>query len=224
MIVESFNVAGALAALEKPVIETRMCVSIKPETTIHRFVSDSAAVSINGWDFEPAPYAQFSGINSSPGTASDSMTITIDGRNLLSPLPDYADQVIQQVQKQTLRDRPVHVGLVVLNPANLVPIGILSEFIGIVDNSRLKYDDDKGSIYPIRLLSSRSLTTRRVAITYSDTGHTLRFGDRALRWISDNVFRAGKYPWNSVTASAQGAGGGGSPFGPRPRFAIPDLL
>lgn len=210
MIVESFNVVGALAALDAPYIETRMCLSIKPETTIFRFVNDTAPASVNGWDFEPAPYAEFSGINTQPGRAADSMTVVIDGRNLVSPLPVAPDQILHDIQSRSLRDRPVHVGLMVLDTSTHMPVGIISEFIGQVDNSKVKYGRDKGVFFEMKLVSARAVAHRRVAATYSNTGHQTRFpGDEALKWMADAVYRGGKYPWNSSAATAVSGGGGG---------------
>ena len=220
MIVERFNEAGALAALDQPFISTRLCVSVQPETEILRFIKDSSEVTVNGLLFEPVPYAEFSPIFSGDGATADTTTITLDGRNMVVAGDETPDTILQRVLARPLRDRPIQIGLIVLNTNTFEPIGLIPQFVGIIDNapfSRRKDERSADARIEINLASFRVFAQRRIARTYSDTDHTLRFpGDRAARWISDTVFRLGRYAWNKEGAQSSGITSGGANPGHNP--------
>lgn len=221
MIVERYNETAAYAALDEPFIETRICVSIQPETEIFRFVKDVTEITVerageDDWLFHPVPYADFSPITSGDGRAADTGTITLDGANIISHDPSQTvDSVLQSILAFPLRDRPIQVGLMVLNIETLEVIGLIPQFVGFVDNVPLSRDKSSGSMLEINMASFRAYAQRRIARSYSDTDHQSRFpGDRAARWISDAVFRGGKYAWNSESARGSGSGGGSPGYTP----------
>lgn len=211
MIFEEVNREAALAALDGPFINTRLCVTIRPDTQTYRFVNDTQQIDMNGLIFEPVPYAQFTPVSSGDGRVADTMTITFDGSNIVSVSPGQTvDAVLQSILAFPLRDRPVQVGLLVLDEQN-TPIGLLAQFVGFVDNVPLDRNNRVEPVLEFNLASFRAFAARRTARTYSDTDHTSRFpGDRACRWIADTVFRNGKYSWNSETGTGAGTGGGSS--------------
>lgn len=208
MIMESYNETAALAALSDSFISTRICFSVKPETEIFRFVKDTHALELDGKTYHPVPYAEFSDISSGDGQAADTGTITMDGANMVSNSDQSVDQVLQSLLAFPLRDRPVQIGLIVLNTQTHAPIGLIPQFVGFVD--RVPFEvRQQGSRLEIQIASFRAFARRRIARTYSDTDHETRFDqDRSLRWISDAVFRGGKYAWNSISARGSGAGRG----------------
>ncbi len=209
MIVESYNEAGALDALMEPYISTRICFSVKPEAEIFRFVKDASQMELDGKTYHPVPYAEFSNIASGDGQAADTGSITLDGANIISHSEQSVDEVLQSLLEFPLRDRPVQIGLIVLNTETMAPIGLIPQFVGFIDQAPLEVNDS-GSRLDIHVASFRAYAQRQVARTYSDTDHQARFpGDKALRWISDAVFRGGKYAWNSTSARGSGAGRGG---------------
>lgn len=226
MLVERYNEAAAIAALDDPIISTRICVSIKPETEIFRFVKDTGLITMervgdDDWLFNPVPYAEFAPISSGDGRSADTTAITMDGADIIAKDGYDVDSVLQSILAFPLRDRPIQIGLLVLNTETQEPIGVIPQFIGLVDNvpfTREKTDKMANVRLEINCVSFRAYAQRQFARTYSDTDHRARFpGDGACKWISDTVFRAGKYPWNTTTGQGAGGGGGGSrtPYNPR---------
>ena len=217
MLVERHNEAAAIAALSDPMISTRICVSVQPETEVFRFVKDTGDILVerpgdDDWLFHKVPYAEFAPINSGDGRSADTTTITMDGADIIATDGHTVDSVLQSILEFPLRDRPIQIGLLVLNIETQEPIGIIPQFIGFIDNvpfSREKTDKDANVKLEINCASFRAYAQRQFARTYSDTDHQARFpGDRACRWISDAVFRGGKYSWNSESARGSGSGGG----------------
>ncbi|PHR57938.1 MAG: hypothetical protein COA43_11215 [Robiginitomaculum sp.] len=212
---DEYNVEIAKAALMEPFINTRICISIKPESEIHRFVIDIAEIEIevDGNVFKPVPYAQISPITTGAGRGADTATITLDGVDIVSTGEASVDAVLQELQAYPLRDRPVQIGLIVLNTQTGVVIGLIPQFIGFVDSTPLTRSvDGKGvgsSKLEIKLASARGYFSRRTPRIYSDQDHQTRFSDdRACKHISDVVFRGGQYKWNEKITSG---GGGRSP-------------
>ena len=195
-------------------------MTVQPDVEKFRFVKDVAEINFNGWSFKPVPYAEFSPVSSGDGAAADVATITLDGTNIVSYDPSQSvDSVLQSILAFPLRDRPIQIGLLVLNVETLEPIGLIPQFVGFIDNVPLNRGKRDGSTLEINIASFRAYAQRRIARTYSDTDHQVRFpGDRAARWISDAVFRGGKYSWNMSSATAAGngtlTGGNAQPFNP----------
>lgn len=209
MLVERHNEAAALAALAQEAIETRVVVSVKPSDTIYRFVRDNVAYSLNGWNFEPVPFAEFDPISSDDGSVADTTKITLDGKYFLTASDDNPTDVFRNVLQHPLRDRPIQIGLLVLNTDTKEAIGLIPQFVGFIDQAPLSRNKDS-AILEINCASFRAYAQRRVARTYSNTDHQSRFpGDGAAKWIADAVFRSGKYAWNRVTGSGSGSTGGG---------------
>jgi len=118
-----------------------------------------------------------------------------------------------------LRDRPIQIGLLVLNLESRQAIGLVPQFVGIIDRSVFERSKDSGSLLTVNIASYRAYAQRRVQRLYSHTDHSARHsGDGFLKFLSDTVFRAGKYAWNSQQASSSGAGRGVGrrpvPYGP----------
>ena len=217
MLVERYNEAEALSLLSNPIISTRVCVSVRPETEVFRFVKDTTQLTLDrgeqeDWVFNPVPYAEFSPVSSGDGRAADTTTITMDGSDIVAKDGHSVDTVLQDILAFPLRDRPIQIGLLVLNTETQRPVGVIPQFIGFIDNvpfSREKTADTVDVMLEINCASFRAFAQRRFTRMYSNTDHQTRFpGDGACKWISDTVFRRGKYAWNSE--SAQGYGGGGS--------------
>lgn len=213
MLLERYNETAALAALAEEAIETRIVVSVQPTDTVYRFVADSVAYSINGWDFEPVPYAEFDPISSDDGSVADTTTITLDGKYFLTATDNNPTDIFRNVVNHPLRDRPIQIGLLVLNVDTKEAIGVIPQFVGFIDNAPLTRSKDSAML-EIHCASFRAYAERRVTRTYSDTDHRTRFpGDGACKWIADAVFRSGKYIWNRSSAQGQSSGNVGSPGG-----------
>jgi len=95
MLYESYNVGDALAALDAPQISTRIAVSVQPEDIIYRMVVDTGEISIGSWVFSPVPFLKISNISSGEGQGADTGTLTIDGREIISPPSSTTEQVLQ---------------------------------------------------------------------------------------------------------------------------------
>lgn len=208
-IYQAINAAAVEAALFEPVIETRVAVNIRPGTVTHRFVQDTIAHTLGGDTWEPVPWAVFENIELGGGTVPDIATIRLDGRRFYDPASDTPDTALQNIVLEDLRDRPIQIGLIVLDPETKDPIGLKPEFVGFVDNVKLA--GGAASQVVLQCISLRAYATRRTARVYSDTDHKARFpGDGALNQLSDVVFRRAKYSWNSENAQGGGIPGGGN--------------
>jgi hypothetical protein len=213
MLIERYNETAALAALAEESIETRVCVSVQPTDTVYRFVRDNVGYTLNGWDFEPVPFAQFDPIASDDGSVADTTTITLDGKYFLTVTDNDPSDVFRTVLQHPLRDRPIQIGLLVLNTDTKEAIGVIPQFVGFIDNAPLTRSKDS-AILEINCASFRAFAQRRVTRTYSDTDHRSRFpGDGACKWIADAVFRSGKYIWNRTSGQGQTSGNVSGPGG-----------
>lgn len=213
MIVEAVNKQLAFDSLSGDFYNTRLCVSVKPENEVFRFVADTTNHVVGGLDFGPVPYAEFSEITSGDGNSADTMTITLDGSKMIVPDGTTPDSVLLDVLNRPLRDRPIQVGLIALDFDTDEPIGLIPRFVGFIDNAPLTRSKTGGSVLDINCVSFRGFASRRIPVTYSDTDHVTRFpGDRSARHINDVVRRGGTYQWNSETGGGSGVttGGGGS--------------
>lgn len=201
MLIEEWNSQAAYDALMEPAYDTRVCVSVKPDGAILRFVRDAGEITAGPYSFGPVPYARIGAITSGAGSVADTTQITLDGSAMTEAgIPD-PDSVLQSILNYTLRDRPIQIGLIVLNVDTKEPIGLIPKFVGFVDSSGLDRDKKTGPKMVIELASYRGFARRRVQRTYSYTDHITRFaGDHALKWLSDAVFRGAQYPWNKQTA------------------------
>lgn len=227
MLVERVNEAAALAALNLPMVSTRLCISIKPEDTIFRFTNDTSNITVGGKEFVSTPYMQFSDINSGGGRSADTMTVTLDGAHIVNKsaieagVSQLIDQALLSIVSLPLRDRPVQCGTIVLNVETGQPIGLIPDFVGFVDGIPFNREKDEGgsgsSRLDMNIASFRAFSQRQYARVYSETDHLARFPlDRCARWISDAVFRNSKYPWNetSATSTSTSASPGYNPYGP----------
>lgn len=209
MLFEEYEQAAAMAALDEPQISTRIAISVKPEDTVYRMVVDTAEIDVGGMVFSPVPFLKVSNISSGEGQGADTGTITMDGREMISPPATSTEQVLQNIMAYPLRDRPVQIGLLVLNVETKQAIGLIPQFVGIIDRAVLERTKGEASILTVSIASYRAYAQRRVQRLYSHTDHSARYpGDGFLKHLSDNVFRAGKYAWNSQTAAGSGAGRG----------------
>lgn len=210
MLFESHNEAGAIAALSDPQISTRIAVSVQPETQIYRMVVDTAEIAVGGMTFSPVPFLKISNISSGEGQGADTGTITMDGREMLSPPSTSTEQVLQNILSYPLRDRPIQIGLLVLNVETKIAIGLIPQFVGIIDRSVLERSRGEASVLTVNIASYRAYAQRRVQRLFSHTDHGARYpGDGFLKHLSDTVFRSGKYAWNSLQATGNGVGAGG---------------
>ncbi len=206
MLGTSYNETQALSALSASVIETRLCVSVKPDDEIYNFVYDSSPLTVDGEDYNPLPYVIFSSITSGDGRAADTMQITLDGQHLVTNDDAWTvDSVFQEMLNRNLRDRPMSVDLAVLNPETFEVIGMVPQFVGFIDNVPLERPKGEPSRLIFNCSSYRAYSQRRVARVHSNSDHQTRFpGDGAAKWLSSVVFRGGKFPWNKTTATSVG--------------------
>ena len=204
MIVTGWQEDDAFAALAADRIETRLTFSVKPVSTVYNFVRDAAEITVNDVVYNAVPYAEFSDIASSDGQSADTMEITLDGQNIISNDESWpVDSVLQSILGNDLRDRPMAVSLAVLNPDTHVVIGLIPQFIGIIDNVPLNRPKGSPSALTVKCSSYRTYSQRRVRRVHSNSDHQSRFpGDEAAKWISSIVFRSGQFPWNKTNASS----------------------
>lgn len=223
MLFESYEQAAALAALDGPQISTRIAVSVKPENEVYRMVVDTAQINVGSMMFSPVPFLKVSNITSGEGQGADTGTITMDGREMLSPPSTSTEAVLQNIMSYPLRDRPIQIGLLVLNVETKAAIGLIPQFVGIIDRAVMERSKSDASVLTVSIASYRAYAQRRVQRLYSHTDHSARYpNDGFLKHLSDTVFRSGKYAWNSMQATGNGIGRGGgggrnrTPYGPFP--------
>lgn len=220
MLFEDYETEAALAALDAPQISTRIAIAVKPEDVVYRMVVDTAEIDVGGLVYSPVPFLKISNITSGEGQGADTGTITLDGREMLSPPSTSTEAVLQNLMSYPLRDRPLQIGLLVLNVETKQAVGLIPQFVGIIDRAVLERRKDQASTLTVNIASYRAYAQRRVQRLYSHTDHLARHpGDGFLKHLSDNVFRAGKYAWNSQTATGSGAGRGGGGRGLIPGIA-----
>lgn len=217
MIFESFNVTAAEAALSSPFVSRRNAVSVRPDSEIFRFVADTVPMSFNGWNFEEIAFAEFANINSGDGSVADTTSITLDGSHIVTELPDTPDSILQSVLQYNLRDRPIQISTIVLDGTIAQPIGLIPEFVGFIDSVEFSRSINRNSgsgRLKINIVSFRAFAKRRVPRTYANTDHMQRFpDDMSLRWLSENVFRSGKFAWNKDAGTGSGSGAASGGFG-----------
>ena len=107
-----------------------------------------------------------------------------------------------------VRDRPICVGELVLDPETHATVGLIPRFVGFVDAARLLRSVEDGAVFEVPCLSFRAAAARRVARVYGDTDQsTLWPGDHSLKHISDAVNRGGRWIWNGSEARGSSSGG-----------------
>jgi len=204
--------------------ETNSALSDRHQREIFRMVVDTAEIMVGDMLFAPVPFLKVSNISSGEGQSADTGTITMDGREMLSPPSVSTETVLQNLMSYPLRDRPLQIGLLVLDLETKTAIGLIPQFVGIIDRAVLERNKGEASVLTVSIASYRAYAQRRVQRLYSHTDHQTRYpGDGFLKHLSDTVFRAGKYAWNSqqATGSGAGRGGGGNPYRPgRPTFNL----
>lgn len=209
MLYEVRSKAAALAALDEPQISTRIAVSVQPEDIPYHMVVDTSEIVIDDLTFAPVPFLKVSNVTSGEGQGADTGTITLDGREMLSPPATSTEAVLQNIMSYPLRDRPVQIALLVLNVETKQAIGLIPQFVGVIDRALLERKKGEASVLTIQIASYRAFAQRRVQRLYSHTDHQARYdGDGFLKHLSDTVFRGGKYAWNSQQATASGVGRG----------------
>lgn len=210
MLIERRNETAALEALNAPQISTRIAVSVQPEDIVYHMVVDTSEIIMEDLTFSPVPFLKVSNITSGEGQGADTGTVTLDGREMLSPPSTSTEAVLQSIMGHSLRDRPVQIALLVLNVETKEAIGLIPQFVGIIDRAVLERKKSEASVLTVQIASYRAYAQRRVQRLYSNTDHNARYpGDGILKHLSDTVFRSGKYAWNSQQATGSGAGRGG---------------
>lgn len=217
-IYEAHGAAAIDAALLKPIIETRIAVNVRPGNQTLRFIKDTMSQTLGGNKWEPVAWAEFNGISLGQGLVPDTAQITLDGRSFIDPASETPDTVLQNVLNETLRDRPIQIGIMVLDPDTKDALGLKPEFVGTIDNAKFDRPDGEAGKVLIDCTSIRGFAARRTARIYSETDHLTRFpGDDALKHISKISFFKG-YSWNKLGASAPGGGTGGGGLFEAPNF------
>lgn len=213
LLIERYNEAGGYAALKQgPHISTRVCVSVKPQDEILRFVQDTSEISVNGWNFEPVPYARFSSVSSGGGSVADTMEIILDGVYVADAAHGALTDILKKVVQYPLRGKPIQVGRLVIDTNTYEAIALQPRFIGTIHNSPLSLDD--GPNMTIKCASYRNAAHRQTAWVHSEVSHLQRWpNDNAAKYMSDAVSRGGQYPWNKINSNGGGGGTAGGSAG-----------
>ena len=211
MLVERFQEAAALAALDEPHISSRICVSVKPgDGNVYRMVNDTVERTVNGAVFAARPIARFSPITTGAGQAADTMVITLDSGDYAND-PGDIENIFQGAIAYALRDRPIQVGEIVLDPETHAIVGLIPRFVGLVDSVHFNRSPEDGATFEVSLISFRAVRARREPRVYGDVDQNAAYpGDNSMRFISDAVVRNGKYKWNGTEGGGRASGGGGT--------------
>lgn len=215
LLIERHNEAGGYEALkEGSHISTRVCVSVKPQDEILRFVQDTTKISVNGWTFEPVPYAHFSNVTSGGGTVADTMEVILDGAYVAEESYNALTDILKKVVQHPLRGKPIQVARLVIDTNTYEAIALQPRFIGTIHNSPLSLES--GPNMTIKCASYRNAAHRQTAWVHSEVSHQQRWPDENVaKYMSDAVARGGQYPWNKMKSNGGGGGGSIAPGGPR---------
>ena len=221
LLIERHNEAGGYAALKQGAhISTRVCVSVKPQDEILRFVQDTTEISVNGWNFESVPYARFGRVISGGGTVADTLEVILDGIYVADSSYGALTDILKKVVQHPLRGKPIQIGRLVIDTNTYEAIALQPRFVGTIHNSPLSLEN--GPSMTIKCASYRNAAHRQAAWVHSEVSHKQRWpGDNAAKHMSDAVSRGGQYPWNKTTSSGGGNGGGGGGYpGGYPNFGL----
>lgn len=214
LLVERYNEAAGYAAMrESAHISTRVCVSVKPENEVLRFVQDTTAITIDGKTFEPVPYARFSDVVSGSGDIADTMDVILDGIYVADGGYGELTDILKRVVQYPLRGKPIQVGRIVLDVNTYEAISLQPLFVGTIHKSPLEISEENGPSFKIKCASYRNAAHRQTAWVHSEVSHEQRWpGDRAGKFMSDAINRGGRYWWNKIVSGGGGSTNGGVTF------------
>ena len=207
VLFEEFNPAAVDAALETGPFHPRITVHIQHAGTVYRFVRDTDDRTVDGTTFAALPFLDVGDLESREGDVADRLDLTVDGAALTYPSGGSAVDDIAHLLSLDLRGAPIQIGLMMLDPLTLQPVGVRSDFVGIVEG--LPADVDTLQV-TLSVLSQETLAHTRTPEVYMDVSHRqLHPGDTAFRFVSDTVRRLGRAIWNGTDSGPGGARGNG---------------
>lgn len=212
-LVEEHNPEAVDEALRGPSLHPRYTLHVRVGTTVYRFVRDRVGLTVGPYSFLPLPYMEIGDIETSSGEAANSTTIILDAAHLVKPTSDQTLQAYENVVDMNLRNAAMQVGLTMLDPNTMQPVGLSADFVGLIDGVAFRTGvGDKGPVLLADCLSFVTVAHRRTARVYSNEDQqALHPGDGGFRQLADTYSRNGSYTWNGKDAGSGGTnvGGGG---------------
>lgn len=218
VLFEEWNPQAVDAALQTGPYHPRITLHIQTPAQTWRFIRDTQERVIDGNTYLRLQYLQASAIESSEGDIADRVDLTLDGRDLVFEDGVDADAVtaFSAVLEESLRGAPTQIGLVMLDPETMEPVGLKADFVGYFEGAEL--DMEQGAVLTGSVLSQETWFHQRVPEVYMDVSHRqIHPGDTSFKHVSDVVRRQGNTIWNGRESGTQGTSNytpGGSPYNP----------
>lgn len=222
-LIEEHNPEAVDAAFEGSVLMPRVTFHVRVSGVTHRFIRDRVGLTVGSYDFLPLPYMEITDIETASGEAADSVTAILDAAHLVQPTGDLTLQAYENVVDMNLRNAAMQIGLVMLDPSTMAPLGLAADFVGLIDGVTFRTDvEDKGPVLLADCLSFVTVAHRRTARVYSNEDQqALHPGDGGFKQLADTYSRNASYIWNGKEAGSSGTtvggggGGGGDGYGRR---------
>jgi len=222
-LVEEHNPQGVDTAMLGASLHPRQTFHIRIGTTIYRFIRDRVGLTVGDYEFLPLPYMEIGSIENTNGDAANRTSVVLDAAHLIEPTSDETLQAYENVVDMNLRNAAMQIGLVMLDPMTMQPIGLAADFVGLIDGVDYKLGvGDSGPTLTADCLSFVSVAHRLTARVYSNEDQQdLHPGDGGFRQLADTYSRSGSYIWNGKDAGNGGSvsGGFGGGFGGGLNFA-----
>lgn len=219
-LVEQHNPEAVDAAMEGKSLHPRQTLHVRVDGEVYRFVKDRAGITVGPYEFLPLPYMEIGDIENANGEAANSTTVVLDAKHLVEPTADITLEAYENVVDMNLRNAAMQIGLIMLDPDTMAPLGLAADFVGLISGVPFRNGvGDKGPVILAECLSFVSVSHRLTARVYSDEDQRqLHASDGGLRQLADTVARSGSYIWNGKDAGGGGSVSGGGGGGRTPGF------
>lgn len=220
-LVEEVTPEAVDVALTGPSLHPRQTIHIRVGGVVHRFIRDRVGLTVGGLDFLPLPYVEIGDIQSSSGDAATSVSVILDAAHLVEPTGDLTLEAYENVVDMNLRNAAVQIGLVMLDPETMQPVGLAADFVGLIDGVAFRMGvDADGPTLIADCLSFVSVAHRLTARVYSNEDQqALHVNDGGFVQLADTYARNGSYIWNGKESGSGGStSGGGGGGGRNPNF------
>jgi len=227
-LVEEHNPAAVDEAMRGVSLHPRYTMHVRVAGVVHRFIKDRFALTVGPYHFLPLPYMEIGDIATSSGDAAANVDVVLDAAHLVEPTSDQTLEAYENVVDMNLRNAAMQIGLVMLDPQTMQPVGLAAEFVGLISGVPFRAGvGNKGPQLIAECLSFVSVARRLTARVYSNEDQQeLHPLDGGFVQLADTYSRNGSYIWNGKDAGSGGStsGGGGGGGGGRTDFGNLNLF
>ena len=145
------------------------------------------------------------------GDAATTVDVVLDAAYLVEPSSDETLEAYENVVDMNLRNAAMQIGLVMLDPQTMQPVGLSAEFVGLISGVPFRAGvGNKGPQLAAECLSFVSVAHRLTARVYSNEDQQeLHPLDGGFVQLADTYSRSGSYIWNGNDAGSGGSTSGG---------------